>query len=132
MPITAGEAVPHLSRDQRGVLEGLLQSRLAEFEVDSAIHLNGLTQAESAHEVLLRDPDDASQRAGAHEVEGIVADIDSQEFTEVRNALQRIHDADYGLCIDCHRAIAFERLSLEPQALRCMSCQRLLERKALL
>ena len=120
-----------LSQEQRVVLAALLQSRLAGFERDRASHLHGLTQAESARQTLLQDADDASQRAGEHEVQGIVAGIDSGEFNEIRGALQRIHSAGYGLCIDCQTAIPFERLRLEPQALRCAACQTLHERKSL-
>lgn len=113
----------HLSQDQRAVLAGLLQSRLAGHEQDRASQLHGLTQAESARQTLLQDADDARQRAGEHEVEGIVADIDSGEFNAIRDALQRVHRTDYGLCIDCQAAIPFDRLQIEPQALRCAACQ---------
>jgi DnaK suppressor protein len=121
------QSTPHLSRDQRVVLAELLQSRLLEFKRERASQLDGLTQAESARQTLLQDADDARQRAGEHEVKGIVSDIESGEFNEIRNALQRIHGADYGLCIDCHAAIPFERLKLEPQTLRCIKCQNLHE-----
>jgi len=118
----------HLSQDQRAALAALLQSRLAGFERDRASQLQGLTQTESARQTLLQDADDACQRAGEHEVEGIVSDIDSGEFNAIRDALQRIHGAGYGLCIDCQAAIQFERLRLEPQTLRCAACQTLHER----
>ena len=117
-----------LSQEQRVLLLQLLESRLAGFKQNSASHLQGLTQAERANLTLLQDADDASQRAGEHEVEGIVSDIDSAEFTAVRDALHRIHGATYGLCCDCQEAIPFERLRLEPQALRCTACQTLYER----
>jgi hypothetical protein len=32
--------------------------------------------------------------------------------------------------IDCHIAIPFERLLLEPQSLRCAACQAIFERKS--
>jgi len=121
----------HLSQDQRGVLAKLLQSRLAGFERYRALQLQGLTQAESARESLLQDGDDARQRAGEREVEGTVSDIDSIEFNNISDALQRIHGAGYGLCTDCRAAIPFHRLQLEPQALRCTACQTLNERSPL-
>ncbi|WP_019938918.1 TraR/DksA C4-type zinc finger protein [Bordetella sp. FB-8] len=113
------------------MLADLLQSRLARFEDESVFRLNGLTQAKSASQTLMDDADDARQRAGDHEVEGIVSDIDSREFNAVRNALQRIHLAGYGLCLDCHAAIPFDRLRRQPETLRCASCQALYERKSL-
>jgi RNA polymerase-binding transcription factor DksA len=120
-----------LSQDQRIVLADLLQSQLAGLEQTRASQLQGQMQVESARQTLLQDADDASQRAGEHEVEGIVSDIDSGEFNEIRNALQRIHGDGYGICVDCHVAIPFERLLLEPQALRCVSCEAHHERQPL-
>ena len=125
------QSTPHLSRDQRVELADILQTRLDSFERDRASQLDGLSQAESARQTLLQDADDASQRAGEHEVEGLVSDIESGEFNEVRNALQRIHGANYGLCVDCQVDIPFDRLRIEPQALRCIACQTLYEQNPL-
>jgi DnaK suppressor protein len=118
-----------LSQDQRALLAALLQSRLAGLEQERASQLQGLSQAESARQTLLQDADDARQRAGAHEVEGTVLEIDSAEFNEIRQALQRIHTDVYGLCGDCHALIPFDRLRVEPQARRCAACQTLHERR---
>jgi RNA polymerase-binding transcription factor DksA len=120
-----------LSREQRAVLAGLLQSRKEVMESQSASHLHGLSQAESARQILLQDSNDATQQAGQHEVEGSLSDIDSEEFDAIRSALGRIDGAGYGLCIDCQSRIPFERLRAEPQALRCVGCETLHERKAM-
>ena len=112
------------------MLANLLQSRLLDLERERASQLQGQSQAAAARQTLLQDADDARQRAGEHEVEGIVADIDSGEFQAISDALQRVHRADYGLCVDCQEAIPFERLQIEPQALRCARCQALHERHA--
>lgn len=120
----------HLSRGQRLELANLIQSKLDGFEQKLASHLHGLTQAQAARQTLLQDADDARQRAGEHEVESVVSDIDSAQFDALRDALQRVHGAEYGLCIDCDAAIPFERLQIEPQALRCAACQTLQERKS--
>jgi DnaK suppressor protein len=124
-------AKTQLSKDQRGALADLLQSRFGEMERQRASQLHGLSQAESARQTLLQDADDATQRSGTHEVEGSLADIDSKEFDAIRSALKRIHDASYGLCIDCQARIPFERLRAEPQALRCVACESVHERRAL-
>jgi DnaK suppressor protein len=120
----------HLSQDQRVVLAKLLESRLVELQRERESQLKGQSQVESARQTLLQDADDASQWSGEHEVEGIVSDIESGDFNAIRDALQRVHRADYGLCIDCQVAIPFDRLRLEPQALRCAACQTLHERKS--
>jgi DnaK suppressor protein len=40
-------------------------------------------------------------------------------------ALQRLHQPDYGVCIECGRDIAFVRLRDDPDALHCADCARL-------
>ena len=43
-------------------------------------------------------------------------------------ALERIADGSYGACSDCGLEIGFERLKVEPGALRCIECQRVYEK----
>ncbi|MBT3067297.1 TraR/DksA C4-type zinc finger protein [Rhodoferax sp. U11-2br] len=117
-----------ISPQQRNALMDVLRLRLTSLEQHSGTRLEDLTQAQHAYQTLQQDLHDAPQRSGEEEVEAAVADINSHEFSAVTQALLRIHDADYGLCLDCHSSIAFERLQLEPQALRCTSCQTLYER----
>ena len=114
---------PPISPQQRSTLADMLQDRLTSLRQESGTKLEDLTQAQHAYQAQQQDLHDASQRLGEEEVEAAVADIDSREFNSVSQALQRIHGADYGLCIDCHAPIAFERLELEPQTLRCAVCQ---------
>ena len=40
-------------------------------------------------------------------------------------ALKRLHQPDYGVCIDCRRDIAFARLKADPWILHCQACARL-------
>lgn len=40
-------------------------------------------------------------------------------------ALQRLHQPDYGVCIECGNDIAFVRLQADPDALHCADCARL-------
>jgi DnaK suppressor protein len=42
---------------------------------------------------------------------------------DVEDALRRVTTSRYGACIDCHQAIAPERLEALPAAARCVSCQ---------
>lgn len=68
----------HLSDEQRLALGRQLQSRLTAMERQSASQLTGLSQAGSARQTLLQDTDDATQRAGIHEVEATVSNIENQ------------------------------------------------------
>lgn len=119
----------HLSKTQRKSLLIALQTRLVLLQRQHASHLEGMTQTEHAQKILRQDADDKTQRAATHEVEATISDIDSDEFKEISNTLQRIHGADYGICNDCQAAIPFERLIIEPQTLRCVGCETLHESK---
>jgi DnaK suppressor protein len=41
---------------------------------------------------------------------------------QLQKISQVIHDKDYGLCIKCHRTIAFERLKIRPEVRLCAGC----------
>jgi len=72
---------------------------------------------------------------GDESVADLMADIDNAELTRdlaelraLEAALERIADGSYGACIDCGLEIGFERLKVEPGALRCIECQRVHEK----
>ncbi|TRX71373.1 TraR/DksA family transcriptional regulator [Carboxylicivirga sp. M1479] len=46
------------------------------------------------------------------------------KLKNLNDALERIHDADFGLCIKCKGAIQPGRLVLMPESLKCMRCAR--------
>ena len=118
----------HLNAEQRALLERALRLRENAIERQLDLHQQGLPRVEFARDVLRQDTDDAPQRASDREVEITLSQIDLQELAAVRNARQRVHEEDYGACIACGQAIPFERLSVEPQALRCVACQSIHER----
>lgn len=41
---------------------------------------------------------------------------------QLQKILQVVNDKDYGLCIKCHKPIAFERLKLRPEIRLCAGC----------
>ena len=88
-----------------------------------AVHQEGRTRVEHARDVLAQDYDDAPQRAMDREVDQALTEFDTQELGAIGRALQRVHDDDFGLCIDCGGEIPFDRLKIEPQALRCVNCE---------
>ena len=69
------------------------------------------------------DPGDAS-------VATLIADLDKadlgRDMTELRAleaARARMAEGSYGTCIDCGREIGFERLQVNPSAVRCIEDQ---------
>jgi RNA polymerase-binding transcription factor DksA len=43
---------------------------------------------------------------------------------ETRQALMRLQDGTYGLCLSCGRPVPFERLEAIPETQLCVSCSR--------
>lgn len=113
----------HLSHGQRQSLVDTLQAQLAILQQDNAARLENMTQTEHAQHVLIQEAEDESQHAGEHEVEASMSDINNHELNAITSALVRINTPDYGVCIDCLATIPFERLKVEPQALRCITCE---------
>lgn len=49
----------------------------------------------------------------------------SPDERHLQAALQRLHQPDYGVCIECAKDIGFVRLEADPDALHCGACARL-------
>jgi RNA polymerase-binding transcription factor DksA len=49
---------------------------------------------------------------------------DLAELRDIEAARQRAIEGRYGICTDCGADIGFERLHAEPEAARCIECQR--------
>ena len=113
----------HLTTGQRALLRAELEMRRNRLDRQLATHQEGRSRVEHARDVLERDHDDAPQRAMDREVDMALSDLDLQELGAVSRALQRVDDPDYGVCSDCGTEIPFDRLKIEPHALRCVGCE---------
>lgn len=113
----------HLTAGQRALLESALEQRLRQLDRRVADHHDGLSRAEHAREVLLQDGDDAPQREPERELDMAMSDREALELDETGKALARLRAGDYGACADCGADIPFDRLKVEPWALRCVACQ---------
>lgn len=112
-----------LTQTDREQLERRLRTRHDALTAHIQAQLAGRTRAEHAREVLLQDGDDAPQRDSDRSVDMALSDMEMRELGAVCEALRRVHEPDFGLCGDCGEAIAFDRLKVEPWALRCVSCE---------
>ncbi len=54
---------------------------------------------------------------------GNLSDWYAQEMVQIDDALARMVEGNYGLCVACHRGIEPERLEIAPEAAFCASCQ---------
>jgi DnaK suppressor protein len=46
-----------------------------------------------------------------------------QQQDQIRAALRRIEEGDYGACLRCGEPISFQRLRVRPEAALCRECQ---------
>jgi len=113
----------YLTVGQRALLEAELVRRQNELDRQLAEHQGGLSRAEHAHEVLSQDSDDVSHREADREMDMALGDRELAELGAVSAALLRLKEDRYGVCSDCGEQIAFDRLKVEPWALRCVACE---------
>jgi DnaK suppressor protein len=119
-----------IDSSRREALRAVLLQRQEALLAAQALRNQGATRVQHAREVLLQDGDDAPARAADREVDLALTDHERQELAEIGQALQRLDTDDYGLCGDCGADIAFERLQVQPQALRCIGCEQAREVRA--
>ena len=72
--------------------------------------------------------DDAVETLADELDEGIEEEL-QRSIDEVDQALARIGDGTYGICIDCGRSIPDKRLEALPASARCIECQSKSERR---
>ena len=113
----------HLTVGQRALLEAELVRRQNELDRQLAEHQGGLSRVEHAREVLSQDSDDVSHREADREMDMALGDRELTELGAVTAALLRLKEDRYGACSDCGEQIAFDRLKVEPWALRCVACE---------
>ena len=113
----------HLTAGQKALLEAELEQRQRQLDKRLADHTQGLSRAEHAREVLLQDGDDAPQREPERELDMALTDRETRELGTVSDALRRLRSGQYGVCTDCEADIPFDRLKVEPWALRCVACE---------
>ena len=113
----------HLTAGQKALLEAELVRRQHQLDKRLSDHTQGLSRAEHAREVLLQDGDDAPQREPERELDMALTDLETREIGAVSEALRRLRSGDYGVCADCGADIPFDRLKVEPWALRCVACE---------
>ena len=73
------------------------------------------------------DTADAATDSVHSEMNSQLAEKESQELTDINNALHKMETGEYGLCEECGMPIPIERLEAIPAAELCLKCQEELE-----
>ncbi len=82
------------------------------------------SQLRTTRDRTVGDSADAAIDAEYGEISSQLAEVESNELTQIDVALERIATGDYGVCDDCGRNIPLVRLQAVPYATLCIRCQR--------
>lgn len=88
--------------------------------------LSSLGEQKGPAEPML-DVGDQVQSLSMETLSIALQDSEVDEFNRIVQALQKINDGTYGICIDCGEPISEKRLTSYPNASRCLACQELNE-----
>ena len=83
---------------------------------------------ELRREALVQELSGESVEVTADPAEAADQSRDLEELRAIDAARTRLEDGSYGICTDCGVDIGFERLHAEPEAARCIDCQRRYEK----
>lgn len=81
------------------------------------------SRAEVAAEHFARSEDATAQVNSARDLEFALNEHETAELAAIDAALERLSAGRYGQCTDCGVTIAPARLSVAPEAARCVACQ---------
>jgi DnaK suppressor protein len=78
----------------------------------------------AARAAVLREEVGADARENLNaEPELAALQRDVEELRAIEETLARLHEPEFGLCIECGADIPYVRLRASPTALRCLACQ---------
>jgi DnaK suppressor protein len=84
----------------------------------------GSVEDETGDETQDQHLGDAATAMHDRELDYTLADNERQLLGEIDAALRRIDDGTYGICTNCGKPIAEERLEARPWASLCIDCAR--------
>lgn|GEM_PF-555293 len=76
------------------------------------------------------DAADVAEAGQLRENDSVAVLRDVRALRDIELARERIDAGLAGVCVDCELPIPFERLRLQPAAVRCVECQEALERRS--
>ena len=67
------------------------------------------------------------QLAGQREFAARALEREAKSLTQIGEALKRIEDGEFGICLECDEPISPKRLAAVPWAAYCLHCQEMLD-----
>jgi RNA polymerase-binding protein DksA len=113
-----------LTDEQVRMLRGRLKERFARLRGELSQELRA--SDEDTYIELAGRVHDAGEASVAELLKDLnLANVDRhiEEIRAIDAALMRLANHTYGVCSDCRAPIPFQRLSVQPTAVRCQACQ---------
>jgi DnaK suppressor protein len=88
-----------------------------------------VSRAEVAAAHFEHPEDSPAQLSTERELEFALGERETAELAQIDEALLRIEQGEYGLCVGCGADIPVQRLQAAPEVARCIVCQAKLEQR---
>jgi DnaK suppressor protein len=124
MPSTAAKAVRMTKKDMEK-FRRLLEEKKTSLSTDLA---KTRSAEEETTEEATQDIADKAVSSYTREFLYSLTDGERSTLLQIDDALGRIDDGTYGMCINCGQAMAEKRLTAVPWAPYCVDCQELAEK----
>jgi DnaK suppressor protein len=124
MPSTAAKAVRMTKKDMEK-FRRLLEDKKASISSDLA---KTRSAEEETSDEATQDIADKAVSSYTREFLYSLTDGERSTLLQIDDAIARIDDASYGLCINCGQPMAEKRLTAVPWAPYCVDCQELAEK----
>ena len=102
--------------------------QLLQMRTDVLAQLRGqrggaVSRAEAAAQAREQQSDDWAKADAERDLSIALEERESAELVAIDEALKRVADGSFGLCVDCGVEIGTARLHANPTAMRCVVCQ---------
>lgn len=102
--------------------------QLRQMRADVLAQLRGqrggaVSRAEAAAQAREQQSDDWAKADAERDLSIALEERESAELVAIDEALKRVADGSFGLCVDCGVEIGTARLHANPTAMRCVACQ---------
>jgi RNA polymerase-binding transcription factor DksA len=122
-------AMVDLSEAQLQTIEDRLTDREVELQARVRAAREQAAERPSAQGPQVEDLAEEGEQRFRTGIEHVELIRDQEELAAIAEARARIADGSYGECVDCGRAISFQRLVAQPIAKRCIADQEAWEKK---
>lgn len=105
-----------------------IKKELIKRKIELEEQLTQLSKEKVTNDVV-QDPGDMASTSTMESLKISLQDAERKEYDRIVQALSKIEDGTYGICIDCGRLIGEKRLKSSPNSSRCLMCQEQFEER---